>query len=520
MDQLRLASFFCLLILSCGDVERNPGPPPESAPRSEVLRRFTRCMQSELVKLIYKANNHDLPTHLYERDPPGWNKFDKDTKFENICNIQKGGSQTFDKLVKLFKKDVKPIPRDIFDVIVCYEKLRDSKRSPDETKWKVALENYVSQNKSMKSKQAVIDNLDENLMIEVLQKGAEKVKQGIIGSTDEGVDNIVVAIEQVLDAILEHNTNQTVEKSKSAGKKRQATETVTKIQQVKRIKCSSSCQYKGTGVKGKKKSKVEPGSSTKDSPGDQSNMALLYTPIAEPLFPYLQCRPHVIVPKIAQHQPVSIQQVKGKGKKRLSQSQYKETGVKGKKKLKRISNKGAIAIVTQELDVQSQQQSEPFMNIVEPGSSIEDSQGDQSNMAVLFAPNSEPLFPECLSDIVPEIAHYQLDSLPSPPHCYGIIEDSFIDNVNQVSETDTVSFSMDQETLDYGSMNHSAYRFGINHNWETSLGISCPEQVSAFSSVNDADHNNIIPQDGILSTLLDDATIPEESTEILKLFDF
>lgn len=200
------ASTFCLLILSCGDVERNPGPPPESAPRSEVLRRFMRCIQSDLVRHIYRAKKQDLPTRLYERDPPGWNKFDKDTKFENICNIQKGGSQTFDKLVKLFKKEVKHIPKDIFDVIVCYEKLRDS----DETKTcKVALENYISQNKSMKNKQAVFDNLDDNLLIGVLQKAAEKAKQGIIGSTDDGVNNIIVAIEQVLDA-LEHNTNQTV----------------------------------------------------------------------------------------------------------------------------------------------------------------------------------------------------------------------------------------------------------------------------------------------------------------------
>lgn len=205
------ASFHCLLILSCGDVERNPGPPPELAARSEVLRRFTRCIQSELVKHIYIANNLDLPTHLYERDPPGWNKFEKDTKFENICNIKTAGSQTFDKLVKLFKKDpVKHIPRNIWDVIVCYEKLRDSKRNSDETKrWKVALENYVSQNKSMKNKQAVIDNLDDNLLVEVLKKAAEKAKQGIIGSTDDGVNNVIVAIEQVLDA-MEHNTNHTV----------------------------------------------------------------------------------------------------------------------------------------------------------------------------------------------------------------------------------------------------------------------------------------------------------------------
>lgn len=162
------------------------------------------------MKHIYIANNHDLPTHLYERDPPGWNKFEKDTKFENICNIKTGGSQTFDKLVKLFKKDGRPIPRDILDVIVCYEKLRDSKRNSDETKqWKVALENYVSQNKSTKNKQAVIDNLNDNLLIEVLKKAAEKAKQGIIGSTDDGVNEIIAAIEQVLDA-MEHNTNHMV----------------------------------------------------------------------------------------------------------------------------------------------------------------------------------------------------------------------------------------------------------------------------------------------------------------------
>lgn len=47
----------------------------------------------------------------------------------------------------------------------------------------------------------------------------------------------------------------------------------------------------------------------------------------------------------------------------------------------------------------------------EPGNSIEDSQEDQSNMAMLYAPNSEPPFPECLSDIVPEIEQYQLYSV-------------------------------------------------------------------------------------------------------------
>lgn len=439
----------------------------------------------------------------------------KKTKFENICNIKTGGSQTFDKLVKLFKKDGRPIPRDILDVIVCYEKLRDSKRNSDETKqWKVALENYVSQNKSTKNKQAVIDNLNDNLLIEVLKKAAEKAKQGIIGSTDDGVNEIIAAIEQVLDA-MEHNTNHMVEKSRSAGKKRQATETVTKIQQVKKNKCFSSCQYKETGVKGKKKSKVEPGSSAKDSPGDQSNMAVLCTPISEPQFPeYLS---DIIVPEMAQYQPVSIQQMKGKGKKRLSQSQYKETGVKGMKKLKRTSNKGAITIVTpQELEVQASQQSERFMNIVEPGSSIEDSQGDQSNMAELYATISKPLFLEDLSDSAPKTAQYQPDSPSSPPHCYGIVEDSRIDNI-QVSENHTVSsFLMDQETL-----SSAADKFGINYNWETfPFGIPSSEHVlvSTFASVNDAGHGHTIPEDFIPSTLLDDTTI-SELADIMKLLD-
>lgn len=61
----------------------------------------------------------------------------------------------------------------------------------------------------MKNKQAVIDNLDDNLFIEVLKKAAVKAKQGIIGSTDDGVNNIIVAVEQVLDA-MEHKTNHTV----------------------------------------------------------------------------------------------------------------------------------------------------------------------------------------------------------------------------------------------------------------------------------------------------------------------
>lgn len=48
---------------------------------------------------------------------------------------------------------------------------------------------------------------------------------------------------------------------------------------------------------------------------------------------------------------------------------------------------------------------------VEPGSSIEDSQGDQSNMAELYATISKPSFLEDLSDSAPKTAQYQPDSV-------------------------------------------------------------------------------------------------------------
>lgn len=58
-----------------------------------------------------------------------------------------------------------------------------------------------------------------------------------------------------------------------------------------------------------------------------------------------------------------------------------------------------------------------------------------------------------------------------------------------------VSLLLEQKTLAYGSTNHSAYQFGNNPILKNcSFGISSPEHISAFSSVNDPDHGNIIPQ--------------------------
>lgn len=197
------ASFQSLLIVSCGDVERNPGPPKKGLCKSEVLRQFMRCIQSILVMLLYKAKHQDPPTQLYKKDPPGWDTFDKNTKFKNVCNIKRDGNQTFDKLVKLCMREKDNVPEDILDVLNCYEKLRDSKNDSDETKsWKVALENYVSQNKFMKNKIEIIDHLDEKVLTEVIEKGTEGVKQGIIDLSLEGAKHICDALD-VLKAAVE-----------------------------------------------------------------------------------------------------------------------------------------------------------------------------------------------------------------------------------------------------------------------------------------------------------------------------
>lgn len=208
------ASFQSLLIVSCGDVERNPGPPKKETCKSEVLRQFMRCIQSVLVMLVYKAYQQEPPKQLYKKAPPGWDAFDNDIEFKNICNSKKEGNKTFDKLVKLCKKCTKEvkglIPKNILDVIVCYENLRDSQKDADETKaWKLALENYVSQNKSMKNKSTVMEQMNDQLLIEFIHKGTEGVKQGIIGSSPESIRDIFSALNGLISAA-EENMEQMV----------------------------------------------------------------------------------------------------------------------------------------------------------------------------------------------------------------------------------------------------------------------------------------------------------------------
>lgn len=116
-----------------------------------------RFIQSRLVKLLYEAKCQNPPPQLYKEDPPGWDTIDKDIQFKNVCNIKRDGNQTFDKLVTLCMKEKDTVPKDILYVLNCYENLRDSKNDSDKTKsWKVDLENYVSQNRSMKNKNTLM----------------------------------------------------------------------------------------------------------------------------------------------------------------------------------------------------------------------------------------------------------------------------------------------------------------------------------------------------------------------------
>lgn len=285
MDLSRLASFQSLLIVSCGDVERNPGPPKKEACKSEVLRQFMRSIQSDLVKLVYKANKQEPPKHLYKKVPPGWDAFEENTEFKNICNSKKEGNKTFDKLVKLCRRKVKGlIPKNILDVIVCYENLRDSKKDSDETKaWKLALENHVSQNKSMKNKSTIIDHVDDKLLIEIIQKGTEGVKQGIIGSSPEGIRDIFSALNGFI-AAAEKNMEQMLKKPNTAGKKRSLTaeqeDAMNMIAQVKRKKKSFDCMCADaeTTEKGKPKPKRNTGSKGKHHKAMVTQKSIHQTP--------------------------------------------------------------------------------------------------------------------------------------------------------------------------------------------------------------------------------------------------
>lgn len=200
-----------LLLIICGDVEPNPGPYQETPARSEVIRKFTRCIQSDLVKLMYEASNENPPTHLYEKDPPGWSSFDMDIKFENICNVQKGGPQIFDKLIKLIEEKVRKIPNHILDVINCYKRLSHPKmrrKSAEADKLKETLENYISKSKVMKHSEEILKTMNESFLIDVLRRGTELAREGSLPSP-AGLNNVLDAINDLINAV-EQTTEEKV----------------------------------------------------------------------------------------------------------------------------------------------------------------------------------------------------------------------------------------------------------------------------------------------------------------------
>nr|XP_022337300.1 uncharacterized protein LOC111133325 isoform X2 [Crassostrea virginica] len=218
-----------LLILCCGDVETNPGPPkysqeqPKSTlSKAETIRKFIRYCQVLLVELIYVAGKKEIPNSkvLYKQDPPGWDSSDG-IKFESICNTSKGGNEIFDKLIELCKRVVQKIPDDIQEVIRCYEALRESTGKNEETEQlKNALENFISQRKFLKEMETFVYYFShgENLNT-FLKKMKQLVKEGVI---DSSVNDKVISSAADFTATLRKREDNLMQSP--AGVKRPATQ--------------------------------------------------------------------------------------------------------------------------------------------------------------------------------------------------------------------------------------------------------------------------------------------------------
>ncbi|XP_061186318.1 uncharacterized protein LOC133194359 [Saccostrea echinata] len=112
-----------LVLWTCGDVEVNPGPTIKRLARSEVLRKFQRCSQTPIVKLIYEISQTEIPKSLYIQGPPGWKK---DDEFKNISNLNKGGEEIFNKLILLFKEKWNPLPPEWDVLLKHYQNLKEN----------------------------------------------------------------------------------------------------------------------------------------------------------------------------------------------------------------------------------------------------------------------------------------------------------------------------------------------------------------------------------------------------------
>ncbi|XP_062585238.1 uncharacterized protein LOC134246910 [Saccostrea cucullata] len=100
-----------LVLWTCGDVERNPGPNETTTAngRSQILRKFRRFSQTMLLELIYKVYGEEMSSKPHSKSPPGWDEYKPEIKFGNISNLKSGEDKVFNKMLYVLKNQ-KPVP--------------------------------------------------------------------------------------------------------------------------------------------------------------------------------------------------------------------------------------------------------------------------------------------------------------------------------------------------------------------------------------------------------------------------
>ncbi|XP_055999687.1 uncharacterized protein LOC125654927 isoform X2 [Ostrea edulis] len=128
-----------LVLWTCGDVERNPGPAnTKRLTRSEILRKFRRFTQMQLLEFIY--NGSEMPKHPFRKPPPGWNDDKPEIEFKNISNTKSGEEEIFDKMLCLIEKKQIPLPHEWVDILRHYNNLK-AKRNEEASK--TAMEQWM-----------------------------------------------------------------------------------------------------------------------------------------------------------------------------------------------------------------------------------------------------------------------------------------------------------------------------------------------------------------------------------------
>ncbi|KAK3106378.1 hypothetical protein FSP39_018808 [Pinctada imbricata] len=113
-----------LVLWTCGDVEKNPGP---GNSRSEILRKFRKSQQTRILKMIHKMNGSSEPKPLYKEIPEWW---PPGVPFVNISNQgdENESRECFDALIDLLLRNKSTIPSEFLSVLSCYKDLDNSRR--------------------------------------------------------------------------------------------------------------------------------------------------------------------------------------------------------------------------------------------------------------------------------------------------------------------------------------------------------------------------------------------------------